>query len=410
MVYQLLIRLLSPLIWLLILIDSFKKQGGRVFFLQRLGLEYPKLPTVSKRIWFHCASVGEVKAAEPLIRALEAEYHILITTNTPTGKQLVDNLFGDSVQHSYLPLDWPFAIRHFLDSCCPTDCWILETEIWPNLYRLCHQRNIDLRILNARLSRKTLKAPNWLKQSYQQSLQKVNQILARSQDEAGRFIILGAKPENVHVLGNLKYAQLDQVPHNPNPIGRDYILLASSHEDEELQMSKLWLALNRPELLVIVPRHPKRSEMIQKQLITLDASLSVASKGQQPTEHNSIHLDDRLGKLMPLFEHAKLVIMGGSFVAKGGHNALEPAAYQRAIITGPDVSDFETETALLLQSSGIIQCQSYEALSQNILQLINDSELRATLGKNALVAIQSQADTLQNYLDALLDSNTNNNQ
>ena len=402
MVYQILIRLLSPLIWLLILIDTFKKDGGRTFFLQRLGLEYPALPQVSKRIWFHCASIGEVKAAEPLIRALESEYHILITTNTPTGKQLVNSLFQDSVQHSYLPLDWPFAIRHFLRSCQPTDCWVLETEIWPNLYKICHQQQIDLRILNARLSHKTLSAPNWLKQSYQQSLQNVTQVLARSQEEADRFTLLGADPQKIQVLGNLKYAQLDQVSHHSRPIEREYVLLASSHEDEELEIAKLWLDLNRTELLVLVPRHPKRSESIQKQLRPLDPKLQVASLGQQPMIENTLFLDDRLGKLTPLLEHAKLVIMGGSFVPKGGHNVLEPAAYQKAILTGPDMSDFEAETALLLAQQGIIQCRDYNDLTQKLLALIEQPEKAQTLGDNAWNAVQSQKSILQNYLNRLL--------
>lgn len=402
MVYQLLIRLLSPLIWLLILIDTFKKQGGRPFFLQRLGLAYPKLPTVSKRIWFHCASVGEVKAAEPLIRALEPQYHILITTNTPTGKQLVNELFKDSVQHCYLPLDWPFAIRHFLKSCQPTDCWVLETEIWPNLYKVCAQQQISLKIINARLSRKTLTAPNWLKQSYQKSLQAVSQILARSQEEADRFISLGADPLKITVLGNLKYAQINQVPKAHNPINRDYVLVASSHEDEEQQITKIWLQLKRPELLVIVPRHPKRSESIQSQLAPMVSELKVASKGEQATNQTDVYLDDRLGKLMALFEHANLVIMGGSFVPKGGHNVLEPAAYQTAIITGPDMSDFEEETELLLSNQGIIQCHNYQELTQQLTHIIDDASQRKQLGQNALKAVQSQTNILQNYLDALL--------
>jgi len=404
MVYQILIRLLSPLILLLIAIDSVKKKAGLAFFLQRLGLDYPQLPMVSKRIWFHCASVGEVKAAEPLIKALESHYHILVTTNTPTGQQLVQALFQDKVQHCYLPLDWPFAIRHFLTSCQPTDCWILETEIWPNLYRICAQQNIDLKIVNARLSHKTLNAPNWLKKSYQQSLQCVNQILARSQAEADRFIALGALPNQVQVLGNLKYAQAASVPSSVNPIQRDYVLLASSHEDEEVKIAELWNNLKRPELLVIVPRHPKRSETIQKQLNPMFSHLAVASKHQAVTGDTDLFLDDRLGKLMPLFEHAKLVIMGGSFVSKGGHNILEPAAYSKAIITGFDMSDFEEETALLLSHNALLQCQNYSDLDKHLQDLLANKNQRQKLGENAQKAVRIQSNILQTYLDKLLQS------
>ncbi|HIE40242.1 MAG TPA: 3-deoxy-D-manno-octulosonic acid transferase [Thiomicrorhabdus sp.] len=300
MIYQILIRLLSPLIWIMVFIDSIKKQGGGDFIRQRLGLDYPALPQVSQRIWFHCASVGEVKAAEPLIRALESKYHILVTTNTPTGKQMLNTLFQNAVQHCYLPLDWPFAIKHFLKNCQPTNAWILETEIWPNLYRACHQQNIELKIINGRLSPKTLKAPGWLQRSYHHSLQHVTQILARSQDDAERFMALGAPANTVIALGNLKYAQIASVSHAPRPIAQTYILLASSHEDEELQITQLWKRLNRSELLVIVPRHPNRSPAIQKQLKPLYPDLLVASTGQYPTEKTSLFLDDRLGQLRAL--------------------------------------------------------------------------------------------------------------
>ncbi|MGM0541884.1 MAG: 3-deoxy-D-manno-octulosonic acid transferase [Pseudomonadota bacterium] len=406
--YQLLIRVLSPLILLLILVETIKRKAGTDFFLQRLGLSYPPLSkSSSKRIWLHCASVGEVKAAESLIRAIEPQFDVLITTNTPTGKAIVETLFAESVEHRYLPMDWPFAIRRFLKACQPSEGWILETEIWPNLYRLCQQQQTPITIINGRISRKTLNAPAWLKEAYKQSLQRVTRVLARSQAEAERFIGLGANPSAIVVIGNLKFAHQEAIPHYSNPINRDYILLASSHADEELNISQAWLKQNRPELLVIVPRHPKRSRSIQKQLLRLTKAVKVASKGHSPDTETQLFLDDRLGQLMPLFEHAKLVIMGGSFVAKGGHNVLEPALYQKAIITGPDMSDFEEETALLLKHQGLLQCDNFSDLNTTIQTIIDDKKQRLTLGKNALRAAQSQKGVLENYLKALLGQSRN---
>jgi 3-deoxy-D-manno-octulosonic-acid transferase len=398
-IYQLLIRVLSPLIWLLILGETIQRQAGKRFFLQRLGLAYPTLPNASKRLWFHCASVGEIKAAEPLIRALQKHQEILITTNTPTGKQFAESLFSDSVEQRYLPLDWPYAINRFLAACKPTQLYVLETEIWPNLYRICHQQGIELCILNARMSRKTLSAPKWLKDAYRQSLAHVTQILARSPIEADRFVIMGAPISKVITAGNLKYAQVTEVTHHKNPIGREYVLLASSHADEELAISQLWLQQRRPELLVIVPRHPKRSETIQKQLLPLCKTLKVASKGDQPTSETQLFLDDRLGKLLPLYEHANLVIMGGSFAPKGGHNVIEPAIYQRPIITGPDMRDFEDETALLKTYQGITQCQDYGQLESVIAELIDNPKQRLILGEGANKAVQSQTAILKIYLE-----------
>ncbi|NPA72424.1 MAG: 3-deoxy-D-manno-octulosonic acid transferase [Gammaproteobacteria bacterium] len=404
MLYQLFIRLLSPLIWLLILVEAFKRKTGAGFVLQRLGIYYPPatLTPNKQRIWLHCASVGEVKAAEPLILALQADHDLIITTNTPTGKAFVERLFSNQVSHYYLPMDWPCAIHRFLNQVQPDVCWILETEIWPNLYQACHKRGIAVSIINARISAKTLNAPTWLKTAYRQSLNTVSHVLARSQAEADRFIQLGADPKKVQVLGNLKYAQINTVSHSERPIKRDYILLASSHADEELEISQAWLKQNRSELFVIVPRHPKRSERIQKQLRPLDNALKVASLGETPNADTQLFLDDRLGQLMPLFEHAKLVIMGGSFVPKGGHNVLEPAAYQKAIITGPDMSDFEEETQLLLSQQGIVQCNDLSELNEQMLALITDKMKCKTLGQQAYQTVEAQKGVLARYLKTLI--------
>lgn len=406
MLYQLLIRLLAPVVWVALLIETRRKKAGKQFFWQRLGFQYPILPKTDKRVWIHCASVGEVRAAEPLIRALMKKHDLLVTTNTNTGKAHLENQFGEQVSHCYLPLDWPYAIKRFIKRCKPTDCWIIETEIWPNLYRVCHQKQIPVSILNARLSQKTLNAPQWLKETYRQTLTHVHLILARSEKEAKRFISLGADENQVHIVDNLKFAQQEQVPHANNPMPRDYILVASTHAHEELQIAQQWLNLRRPELLVIVPRHPKRSQAIQKQLTELHSRFSVASQEQPITPDTQIYLEDSLGKLMPLFEHAQLVIMGGSFAPRGGHNVLEPALYKRCILTGKDMSDFETEASLLLQQNGLIQCNNYTELMQNVLHLLNHPSVAQTMGESALAALQSKQNTLEQYLELLLPSQT----
>lgn len=401
MIYQVLIRLLSPLVILFTVLDGIKRQAERTFLLKRFGFFLPIFKDSNNRIWIHCASVGEVKAAEPLIKAIQTEYDVLVTTNTATGKQLLESLFQQQVQHAYCPLDYPFAIRSFLKRTKPQQLWIVETEIWPNLYRLTAQQQIPIHIINGRLSPKTLKAPSWLKQSYQRSLQHVNLVLARSQTDAERFIQLGASTDKVSVIGNLKFAQLQQLVPQPNPINRDYVLAASTHEDEELQIAQAWLELNRPELLVIVPRHPNRSATIQKALKGLTSQLSVASLKEPITNQTEIYLDDRLGQLMPLFEHAKLVIMGGSFVDIGGHNILEPALFHRPIITGPSMDNFADELLLLNQFKGIVQVNNTAELKTQLITLLDTPSQAEQMGENALQAIQTQQKVLENYLKKL---------
>jgi len=399
--YQLLIRLLSPLIWLVIAIEALKGKGGLPFFLQKMGLNFPKLNHSTKPIWIHCASIGEVKAAEPLIKALVANHTLIITTNTTTSKQLVTELFGQQVTHCYLPFDWPFSLNRFIKKFQPTQLWVMETEIWPNLFAIAAKKHITLSILNGRLTQKTFSSPKWLQAAYKNSLQQVDKVIARTHQDAELFIKLGANPDHAIVLGNLKYSAQPDAQQQTRPIQRDYILAASTHADEELHITQAWLDLKRPELLVIVPRHPKRSANIQKQLNFLDTSLQVASNSEQPDKSTHVYLDDRIGKLLPLYAYAKLVIMGGSFVPKGGHNILEPAAFKKAILTGLDSRDFEDETRLLKEHQGIIQVKDYEQLKDNINELLEHPEKAESLGENAFSTIKKQRNTLKNYLKAL---------
>ncbi|MDG4811532.1 glycosyltransferase N-terminal domain-containing protein [Hydrogenovibrio sp. 3SP14C1] len=403
MIYQSLIRLLSPLIILIIAIEAIKRKGGKRFFCQRLGIEFSKKTgqNVSSPIWIHCASIGEVKAAESLIRHLTSFEDILITTSTPTGATLVQELFSNSVSHSYLPFDWPYAIQNFLKTFTPKALWVVETEIWPNLYRLTQKKGIPISLINARLSQKTLNSPAWLKATYRKTLLSVNQILARSQLEADRFETLGAPVEKIHVLDNLKYAGLVDQPDYPPIIDREYVLAASTHHNEEQQLVSIWLKLNRPELLVIVPRHPKRRDQILKALSSNRQSIAVFSLNELVTDQTKIYIDDQIGALMPLYAHAKLVIMGGAFVSKGGHNVLEPAAVKATIITGSDMSDFEAETQLLLNKQAMIQLNSINELEHTIPALLNNDSKRQTMGLAAYQVIKSQSHILNDYLKAL---------
>lgn len=402
LVYQLLIRLLSPLIWLLILIEAIKSNDGKHFFFEKLGLRFSKSkPEQPKPIWIHCASVGEVKAAEPLVRALIPKHNILITTNTTTSKPLIADLYGKQVEHCYLPFDWPYALRRFIQHYSPSQLWVMETEIWPNLFRVTNKRQIPISILNGRLTEKTFNTPEWLQAAYRISLRRVDKIIARTDKDAQMFVKLGATEQQLTILGNLKYSAQPNAQPQIRPIERPFILAASTHEDEELQITQAWLKLNRSELLVIVPRHPKRSANIQKQLAFLDNTLKVASKGEHPDANSKVFLDDRIGKLLPLYAHAELVIMGGSFVPKGGHNILEPAAFKKAIVSGLDSRDFEDEMQLLQSYDGIIQVTDYLQLKHVLQELLQHQEQTKKLGENAYQALQSQKNTLKNYLAAL---------
>ena len=420
--YQLLIHLLAPLIVFLIALDTRKRTAHSAefwqAFKQRVGWKLAKFQFTQPPIWIHCASVGEFKAAEVLIQQLQAQQQaVMVSVNTPTAAQLLRQTFPN-LAWCYLPFDWPFAIQRFLQQfeIKPKALWIIETEIWPNLYRLSHTQAIPILILNGRLTQKTLNSPNWLKKIYRQTLSYLDQVLARNLDEAKKFEVLGVAKAKIQVLGNLKFANLkisNKSCQNPQPRleflpkNRSFILLASSHPDEEIPITQAWLQLKRPELLVIVPRHPQRGVKIQQQLqslITEPHQLGLYSQAAHCSDGCKVFIVDTIGQLDTLYACAKLVIMGGSFVPKGGHNFLEAAAKAKPILTGPDMSDFEKETEQFKQAQGLIQVSDYPNLIKELKTLLQHPEQAETLGKNALKAAQqTQQQILKAYLTTLLD-------
>ena len=397
MIYQLLIRLLAPFIFILLAFDGYKRKGGWRFIKQRCGFNYRPLNT-QYEYWLHCASVGEVNAALPLLKLLPAN-KLIVTTNTPTGRQFLHKHLPQ-IDHAYCPFDWPFAIKRFLKQYQPKSLWILETEIWPNLYQLCYTQKITIQIINGRLSQKTLTAPTWLNNQYKTTLKFVDHVYAKSNTDKKRFIDLGVKTEKVMTLGNIKFANATNLKSNPKPTSKPFILLASSHENEELAIVKLWQKIKSQHLLtenlVIAPRHPKRCQELIKQITNLGLSVAVYNPNGT-AESVDIILIDEIGGLQPFYEYATVVIMGGSFIKKGGHNLLEPCAYGKAVLTGPYMNNFKEETELLLREQALRQCQNFMELNHNLITLLTNSKSRETLERNAKASLIKQSKVLQKY-------------
>jgi len=330
MSYRLLTLLLWPIFFIYTLKISLRDKSPRYFF-QRLGFAYVKQKR--SNIWIHCASVGEVNTYFPLhIKCIEEYPHatFIITTNTVTGAHTVIKKISQydlkQTQHCYLPIESSFAIKRFITAYKPSQCLIMETEIWPLLYQRCNKNNISISIINGRLSQRTLNTHRWVKSLYKNSLSMVKQIICKSQDELNHFLTLGAKPEQCIVGGNLKFTFIDQtqIIQAIKINDRQYVVAASTHDDEELQLATLWKKINTELLLVIIPRHPNRSHQIQKQLNTLNIQYSIRSKKQTVFNDTKIYLADTLGELTSFMQGAEFVFMGGSLIQHGGQNILEP--------------------------------------------------------------------------------------
>ena len=402
--YRLLIFTLSPIILGHIIWKSVSNKQGRYFW-QRLGFNYAKLP--ENCLWFHCASVGEVNTLLPLLKNLHAKNNQLnfnITTNTVTGSKIVKQQKLDYLFHSYLPFDWRFSVNRFLSVVSPAALYVLETEIWPNLFSLCHDKGIGIHIINARLSSKTTTAKPWVKSLLKTALSKVDTISARSEQDAQAYELLGADKNKISTVGNLKFTTAlnnhQSTEDNNFSINRGYVLVASTHDDEELQIYNIWKKLNREELLIIAPRHPERAISIVK-ILNCD-NLSIRSKKQPVTDKTNVFLLDTVGELNNYFKNAKLVIMGGSFTAIGGHNILEPASYNNAIITGPYMENFKQELSLMLEKKAIVQVSSIDKLKEQLNNLLNDEKYREGLQANTTTLTHNVEEILKDYTDLIL--------
>lgn len=401
--YRWVLWLAAPLV-LAYTLSRALRDGGVAYLRQRFGVGLKKL---DRPIWFHCASVGEVVAASPLFELVFRHYPevgIVVTTNTPTGREVLLRRFGDHFLHAYLPLDYTGPVRRFYQRIAPRCALIFETELWPQLFARCHTLGIPLVIINGRLSRKTMDAPSVVRSQYMQSLRHVAAILTRSDLDRQRFIALGALPERVITLGNIKFAQTGNAAQTlrEDPIGRRYWLVASTHDDEEWRIARFWAKGPRTDhLLVIAPRHPERREAILKRLDVLHMRIAVRSRGEPVTRETELYLADTLGEMPAFMTHAELVFLGGSLIERGGQNILEPARLGKAIVVGPHMDNFKEETEILLERDGLVMVQNDKRLHDTVVDLLNDARRRTELGENAKQVIDERADIAHRYFQHL---------
>lgn len=400
--YTLLMYLATPLIVLRLLTRGMRYGNYHERWPERFGIF--KAPDLRGSIWVHAVSMGEVNAAEPLIKALQRDYPdapLVVTTVTPTGSARVQQLFGESVFRVYLPYDLPFSVHRFLKQVRPRLALIVETEIWPNLYFGCYRRGIPLMIVNARLSGRSLRGYAPMRALLRSALGCVRHIAAQSRTDAARYRLLGADPALVTVSGNLKFDM--PVPEGALEAGatfrrqwgaqRPVWIAASTHEGEELAVLEAHLKVLRhlpAVLLLIAPRHPERFRLVENTVRGLGFSMAMRSADRVPGPSHQVFLIDTMGELMPFFAAADLSFVGGSLVPIGGHNVLEPAALSRPVLIGPHTFNFEEITLTLIRGGGAKRVLQSEALGGEVLDLLNDAARCQHMGHRARVVFDSE--------------------
>lgn len=273
----------------------------------------------------------------------------------------------------------------------------METELWPELLYQTASKGIPIIQLNARLSHKTLESPRLIRRLLRHSMSYISLHLTRNNIDRECLMQLGAAEEKIKIVGNLK-STIDLSPDNEKLIERDYLLLASSHDNEEKLLLSLVPADFENLLLVIAPRHPNRSKEIQHLLSQQGFNYSTRSRSETITAETQVYLADTLGELKSFMAHAQIVIMGGSFDQTGGHNLIEPAALGCALITGPSDSNIRDDIALLGDGIGILQVADVAECWNKVTLLLENPDQRKQLGQQALQAVRSQANVLEAYL------------
>lgn len=383
------------------------KDGGAIYLLQRLGFSLP-VNTV-KAIWVHCASVGEINTALPLIKALiehQPATKFFISTTTPTGKDVLLTKLPNNTTHFYLPLDFITVVRRTLKKISPQQLILVETELWPNLIQNCKTRNIPVSIVNARLSHKTLHTYSWLQAAYLHSLQSLSAVYAKNKNDGEKFLKLGLPVEKLHIVGSLKFAPVetslqpcDNLPDKP------YWLAASTHDDEEHKIVTEWYKQKRNELLVIAPRHPERRYKLTTQLNALGSAVQLRSQQKTLKPETKIYIVDTLGELDGFIQEALLVFVGGSLIPRGGHNIVEATRVGKAVITGPSIENFSDEFQWLSEQKAIVQIKNEQQLIKEVCDLLDKPSRRASLEINAASASASQSDVIDRYVTLLSQRN-----
>jgi 3-deoxy-D-manno-octulosonic-acid transferase len=353
------------------------------------------------RVWVHASSVGEVRAVSPLVQALVRQGEaVLFTSFTATGYQAIRHQFSDAVTSGVIPLDSIWNCRGFFRRHRIKLGLVMETELWPELLYQARRQQVELILVNARLSRKSLDAGGFVRGLLTRSLGYFRLILTRNQRDLEALLSLGASAQRTTIIGNLK-THIESGQQHSRLIERDYLILASSHSGEELQFLEARPAQLADRLLVLAPRHPERGAAIEIQLEKLGLRFAVRSKAQAIGDDTEVYLADTLGELGSLLAYARIVIMGGSFNTTGGHNLIEPANLGCAIITGPSDSNIVEDIDMLGAGSGVLQVENMEACWREITRLLENPEQAEALGREAQSRLAQQPNIVQDYLAAI---------
>ena len=417
----------------------FVSERFRSGLMQKLGW-LPERRGSAPCFWVHAASVGEMLASRPLVKALDEtfpDWEVILSTNTNTGLSVARKDFGDKLSF-YFPFDLSWLDRKALTLLRPACILLIELEIWPNFLVAAHERRIPVIVVNGRISAKSVRAFKTIMRlsgAFREALNaRENFYCARSQADASRFLELGIAEERVLVTGNVKYDSLPiEVPLERKERLRqifklrpeDLVLVGgSTHLGEEEILLRVFKTLKTelPALrLILVPRHVERAPEIEEKVLALGlpcvrrSRLAVSEanllEGQViPPEREGIIVVDTVGELQHIYSLAHCVFVGKSLKGIGGQNVMEPAGLARPILFGPHMENFSEEANLLLESGGARKVGDEGELLEAVRDVLTHSQPAEAMGQRAReVVLKNRGATLRSLevLERLLKGDKN---
>jgi 3-deoxy-D-manno-octulosonic-acid transferase len=386
----------------------YKKYVGSLG--QRLG----RLPIAMNvdgdaSIWIHAVSVGEALTARALVSDLKARYprlRLFLSTTTIAGYQVARRSLQPVDAIFYFPFDWAFIVRRTLNIVNPRLFVMMETEIWPNLLRLCRARGVKTLLVNGRISSRSYSRYRLVRPFFRRVLADVDRFCMQSEESAQRLIALGADPARVSVTGSLKFDSLDL----PTPMAhakprqrvlrffqmspsRVVVVAGSTMRGEETSVLRAFARLKTTvpgALAVLAPRHPERFGEVEH--LARDAGFVTMRRSDLPIDAEpraDVIVLDTLGELAQLYQIATAVFVGGSLMDHGGHNILEPAIFGKPILFGPYMRNFQEIADAFVANGAAVQVQSARELEDAMLTLVTDPVRRARLGAAARALVEA---------------------
>ncbi|MGZ5569548.1 MAG: lipid IV(A) 3-deoxy-D-manno-octulosonic acid transferase [Usitatibacter sp.] len=412
--YGMLWLVLAPLAVVRLAWRSRRQRGYLLRLGERFG-HYAAAPQ-ARRIWIHAVSVGETRAAAPLIEALAKSHpghRILLTHMTPTGRATGEELFGERVERAWLPYDQGFAVRRFLRHFNPEFGIILETEIWPRLLDECARASVPVVLANARLSARSARRYRRFPALTRWALANLTGIAAQTESDAQRFASLGAG--KVAVTGNVKFdlsvpaamLELGREFRSRFGAGRQVWVAGSTREGEEALLLDAFARMpaDADVLLVIVPRHPQRFEEVAAMAAARGLGVGRRSDTQPLSPGVRVVIGDSMGEMLAYYACADVVIMGGSLLPFGSQNLIEACALGKPVIVGPHTYNFEEAAESAIHAGAATRVGTAAAALDFAAGLAREGARRREMGDKALAFVDAHRGAvprLMQWLEATL--------